>query len=185
MASALTQQHDKPKIGRPRKWDSVEELQQGIDAYFASRDAHTKPYTMAGLARALGCGTSTLKNYSDEQYAGEPFVEAIKSAKQRVEEYTEERLFMKGHPAGPIFSLKNNFGWKDEQQVTHTHEAVYTLRSVSDERLFEPPAIDAELVSPAPAYALAPSPADQIAVSEARAEAKAPPNRGVSPADVA
>lgn len=151
-----------------------------------------RPYTMAGLARALGCNRNTLLNYEDEAKlaslgpeAAERFIGAVKMARLRVEQWTEERLYSKGHPAGPIFSLKNNFGWKDQQEIAHTYEAVFTRRSEADQALFEPPVIDITPLSPTQNTAIALSPARSIAVSDARSEAKATPIEGVSPCDVA
>lgn len=108
--------------GRPRKWQTVEELQAGIDKYFEAQ--HGKPLTMAGLARALDCDRHTLLNYSNEnsdrpEFASAEFVAAIKRARRRVEEWVEEELFG-NRPVGPIFWLKNNAGWKDQQNVTVT-----------------------------------------------------------------
>lgn len=125
-------------IGRPKKWQSVEELETGIHAYFEACDIEKRPYTMAGLARALDCSRQTLINY---EHADAAFMDTVKRARARVEQWVEESLWSKVHPAGPIFSLKNNFGWRDEQQVTVTHEAVFTLRSQADLELFEPPAL--------------------------------------------
>lgn len=120
------------KIGRPRKFNSPEELQAGIDAYFTGQDekaarAEQAPiYSMHGLAVALDTSRSTLLRYedapnqwSDDPNVAEAFQCAVKRARERVAAWTEERLYHKGqHPASPIFSLKNNFGWKDEQQVS-------------------------------------------------------------------
>lgn len=157
-------------IGRPRLFNSPEEMQQAIDAYFATQDMHEppKPYTMAGLARALKCSTTTLRNYRDEDWADAALVAAVKSARQRVEEWTEERLYKPGqHPAGVIFSMKNNFGWKDEQSVTVTHEAVYTLRSRQDEALFEPPTLGEGRMLSAGESDSAPIEADLVRVESA------------------
>lgn len=95
----------------------IDAFHDAIAAYFAGRDAIDKPYTMHGLARALDCSRQTLLRYEDYDDA-EPFCDAIKRARERVAEWTEDRLHTKGfHPAGAIFSLKNNFGWSDVQQV--------------------------------------------------------------------
>ena len=45
---------EQPTIGRPRKFQSVEELQAGITAYFDTEAAAGRPFTMAGLARDAG-----------------------------------------------------------------------------------------------------------------------------------
>ena len=150
---------EQPTIGRPRKFQSVEELQAGITAYFDTEAAAGRPFTMAGLARALDCSTSTLRNYENErapQFIGsQGFIDAVKKARQRVEEWTEARLYAKGHPAGPIFSLKNNFGWKDVQEVEHTHTLIAIGQPGAVPAQLQPPAIEGELiqVDPTPTFA--------------------------------
>lgn len=80
--------------GRPRKWQTPEELQQVIDAYFAECDPHIdthkvsivaangkglawrdeeyiteqKPYVITGLALALGTTRDTLLDYESGLY---------------------------------------------------------------------------------------------------------------------
>ena len=36
-----------------------------------------------------------------------------------VEAYQEEQLFIGKSPVGTIFSLKNNFNWKDAQEINN------------------------------------------------------------------
>jgi hypothetical protein len=171
--------------GRPYKFSSAEDLQAGIDAYFAECDAQDRPYTMSGLARALGCASATIRNYQHEEWADAAIVGAVKSARQRVEQWTEERLYGKGHPAGPIFSLKNNFGWKDTQEVAHTHTMIVIGAPGARTPQLEPPVIVGEVVSPPTGMPIALSPAREAPVSDASGEAKAPPIEGVSPVSVA
>jgi hypothetical protein len=72
--------------GRPRKYQSVEQLQAAIDSYFES----TEKVTITGLALHLGFNSrQALINY--EGYEPE-FHDAIKRAKSRVEAYYEEHL---------------------------------------------------------------------------------------------
>jgi hypothetical protein len=144
-AASLTQQ---PKIGRPFKFQDVDALQAGIDAYFTQCEADKRPCTMSGLANSLGTNRQTLLAYEGErdgrQSPGEPFVRAIKQARSRVEQAMEERLLGKEcHPVGAIFNLKNNFGWKDVQEVEHTH-VMYAVAPREGELPlgFEPPCID-------------------------------------------
>lgn len=79
----------------------------------------TRPL-VTGLAISLDLTRQGLINYE-----GRPeFVDAVKKAKARVENFLENRLH-DGHVAGPIFNLKNNFNWRDERtdiQVQRTHE---------------------------------------------------------------
>ncbi|WP_440220915.1 terminase small subunit [Dietzia sp. MNB45] len=145
----------KNKGGRPLKFQTVEELQRRISDYFNACDPHTemrrvpvgndkegkaifgdrevmtdqKPYTITGLARALGTSRETLLDYESGKHdekagdfdgADQRFSDAVKEAKSRVQEDAESRL-MSGMPAtGFIFWLKNNAGWRDRQEVDHT-----------------------------------------------------------------
>ena len=95
--------------GRPLKFSTPEELQERVDAYFADRDKHEKPYTITGLALFLDTTRETLCDYGNK----DEFSDTIKKAKQRVELAYEERLIEKGR-SGDIFALKN-FGWTDKQ----------------------------------------------------------------------
>lgn len=77
-----------------------------------------KPFTITGLANALGLTRQSLLNYSKD----EKFFDTIMRAKQRVEEYVEERLFDKDGVNGAKFNLINNFSqWSDKQEVDTTH----------------------------------------------------------------
>lgn len=122
--------------GRPPYYNSVEEMQEKIDAYFKECDGKVlldedgnpirnkygkvirddrKPYTITGLALALGFTTrQALLNYEGK----EEFVDTVRRAKARVERYAEERLYDKDGSNGAKFSLANNFkGWSEKQQI--------------------------------------------------------------------
>ena len=102
------------EIGRPLKFNSAEEMQTAINQYFAKCDAEDRPYTVSGLAVALDTNRQTLINYEDK---GE-FFDTIKKAKAKIEAYNEEMLYNKNIPTtGVIFNLKNNYGWKDKQEI--------------------------------------------------------------------
>lgn len=49
--------------GRPKKFDSVSEMQKKIDEYFESRDKAGLGYTITGLALGLGMTRETLLQY--------------------------------------------------------------------------------------------------------------------------
>lgn len=132
--------------GRPLKFKSAAELQKKIDEYFAScwtykRDMfgnrivdkqdpkhskatpsyvmiRCKPYTVTGLAVYLDTTRETLMDY--EKNRGGKFSDAIKKAKLAIYADTEEALFTKGSATGAIFSLKNNYGWKDKKETDLT-----------------------------------------------------------------
>jgi hypothetical protein len=118
--------------GRPLAFKTAKEMQEAIDEYFDNCDNRLvqgydnktneqfayispEPYTMSGLAYALGIDRRTLLDYSER---GE-FLPTLKRARDRVQMDVERRLMEKA-PTGAIFNLKNNFGWKDEvkQDIT-------------------------------------------------------------------
>lgn len=126
--------------GRPLKFKTTEELQEKIDAYFEScweerEDEKTKkeykfqvrPYTITGLAMHLDTSRQTLMNYEER---GE-FFDAIKRAKLKIENYTEEKLHG-NNVTGVIFSLKNNYGWVDKKEIDNTHKGELTVKHVTD-----------------------------------------------------
>lgn len=129
------------KEGAKPKYETAEEMQAMIEAYFTSCEGKVltgadgkpvlnkygqpiiygeKPLTMSGLARALGFKSrQTLLNYK----AKAEFMDTVTRAKQRVEEYVEGRLFDKDGSAGAKFSLENNFGWASKQETKVEAEA--------------------------------------------------------------
>lgn len=127
---------EKRPVGRPPMFESAEQMQKLIDAYFKECDGKPlldkdgtpirnkygkiikddrRPYTITGLALALGFTTrQALLNYEGK----EEFVDTIKRAKSRVERYAEERLYDKDGANGAKFSLANNFkDWSEKQSV--------------------------------------------------------------------
>lgn len=120
--------------GRPPKYNTPEEMQRIIDLYFMACRAHQTEQTekldsldeeekqivddiedffptVSGLAYTLGMSTEALRNYGEK----DDFLATVKRAKQRVEMSLEQRLAGQA-VTGSIFSLKNNFGWKDKTE---------------------------------------------------------------------
>ena len=101
-------------VGRPKLFKTPEELEEKINTYFYQCKEEERPYTMSGLAFALGIDRKTLINYGKD----EEFFHTIKRARDFVEQYVEERLLTQsGVTTGVIFNLKNNFDWKDKQEI--------------------------------------------------------------------
>lgn len=162
--------------GRPRKFKTPAELQTLVDAYFADCDPHIsthkvavraaqgsgvtwtdeeyvteqKPYTITGLALALGTDRSTLLEYESGVYdflleedednrdeTAKLFSYTIKEAKNRCHYYAEQHLYTGKNPTGAIFSLKNNYGWKDQSQIDqHTNgEVIHKYEDMDDTEL--------------------------------------------------
>lgn len=123
-------------VGRPPKYKTPEEMQRVIDLYYLAckinRDDDKPPANLSdedrliveevedivpaisGLAYTLDMTTEAFRNYEQK----DEFLATVKRAKQRVEMSLEQRLAGTA-VTGSIFSLKNNFGWKDktEQEV--------------------------------------------------------------------
>jgi len=108
------------KKGRPKKFQSVEEMEKLIESYFIHCDnpANPKPYTITGLAVWLDTDRNTLLDYENyEKFPeNEPFFRTIKRAKAKIQQFAEESLWKSGITAGVIFNLKNNWGWKDKTE---------------------------------------------------------------------
>ena len=143
---------DPPKIGRPRKWQTVEELDTLLQAYYHDCDTRKVPYSIYGLCDALDVSRQTLLEYEGEvegRNQGSPaFADAIKRAKRRVMQSVEEQLLSRDRQvAGHIFWLKNNAGWRDVQEVDHTHTLLAIGQPGSVPSALEPPVIDATFVS--------------------------------------
>lgn len=151
MAKATTPpiEDDKNPVGRPLKFKTVEELDLAANAYFDSCDPHVekrlvdggvnqkgetiwlqravlteqKPYTIAGLAVALGINRRTLLDYSER----EEFLPTVEAAKDRCEAYAESQLFSP-YSNGAKFNLQNNYQgkyqpWTDKQVLAGDKDA--------------------------------------------------------------
>lgn len=124
-------------MARPRKYETVEELEEIIDEYFTKCDEENRPYTVTGLAIALDMSRQGLINYcarTDEN--DESFFDTIKRAKDKVESRVEEGLLSgKYNATGAIFNLKNNYGWKDKQEVEQSGEVNNTITIKTSEEV--------------------------------------------------
>lgn len=109
--SALIEKYFKECEGRPLTNDAGEPV---YDKYGYPVIVDRRPPTITGLALALGfTNRQSLLNYQ----ARPQFRDIITTAKSRVEQYTEERLFDKDGANGAKFSLQFNFkGWNEPTQ---------------------------------------------------------------------
>lgn len=140
-------------VGRPLLFKSPKELQEKIDEYFADCDntiiktildknkniiaTVTKPYTVTGMAYFLNTCRETLVDYGEK----EEFSDTIKRAKMKIQtDYEERALTMTSHPIFSMFTLANNFGWKNksEQDITTNGEKIggfnFILPGVDDKK---------------------------------------------------
>ena len=99
--------------GKPPYYDNPKDMQKACDEYFETCKENKEPYTITGLALALGfCTRKSLLDYSEKQ----EFVNIIKKSKLKVEQGYEIRL-SGGQPTGAIFALKN-MDWHDKTELT-------------------------------------------------------------------
>lgn len=113
--------------GRPRCFDSEEQMAAEIEDYFAScltpvfdkRGVQvgmrwTRKPTIGGLAIHLGCHRATIWNYSKS----DRFFDLIKSAKDIITNFAEEMLIEGKNPVGAINTLVNlRVGWVADEKT--------------------------------------------------------------------
>lgn len=142
--------------GAPRLYKTREALQEAIDGFFLACDSRIKtfvdkdgnettalvpaPYTISGLALAIGMDRSRLIEYGNN----DEFYDTIKRAKQMCEADMERRLYETSNQAGIIFGLKNNYAWRDQSEQTVTSKGEQTV-IYRPEKLPEP--IEGEVVT--------------------------------------
>ena len=125
------------KTGHPAMYNTPVEMQTIIDKYFDDCDGEVvkdkegnivldkysnpvylnkKPATVTGLCLALGfTSRQALINYQGK----EEFVDTVTRAKLKCQEYAESRLYDNAGANGAKFSLGNNFGWIERQEITN------------------------------------------------------------------
>lgn len=109
------------------KFPTPQDLQDACDAYFKNCDAKEKPYTITGLALWLGTDRDTLLDYKNGKH-GDEYSYSYKEALMKCHNFAEERLYGDKQVAGVIFNLKNNYGWKDKQEVENSGESSITVK---------------------------------------------------------
>ena len=105
-------------------WQTVEYTKgKGDNVISWSKWEQTRPYTMAGLAQALGMSTQSLLNY----HADQDFFSLIKRHRHTCELYCQEQLYRKEPVAGVIFTAKNHYGMSDkvEHEISGGITAIY------------------------------------------------------------
>jgi hypothetical protein len=108
------------KTGRPRKFKSPDEMAPLIDKYFKEADDRKQPYTVPGLALALGFSYRQGPWEYAKKYS--KFTDTIKKARLRIEEQRNVQLISERNAAGKIFDLCNNFGWEQPHKIEHFHD---------------------------------------------------------------
>lgn len=113
---------------KTHRYQTTEEMRAIIDAYFEMEKQHHRVPVMQGVMKALGF--KSRKSLKDTKERGEEWEEIIQDARMTVEYETASALVNSiGNVTGHIFTLKNNFGWKDKQEVEHSGNFKVTIPS--------------------------------------------------------
>lgn len=102
-------ENNKPKVWKPRKWNSQEELINLINDYL--ENTNFEEYSITWLALKLWTSRQLLIDYENR----DEFKDIIKEAKLIVE-HSYEMSLRKNWRTWDIFALKN-FNWKDKTEV--------------------------------------------------------------------
>ena len=124
---------------------TADDIENKVNDYFNYCNENNKPFTMSGLALFLDCSRMTLYQYENElikfnnisEEDKKRIIDTVKRAKRMVEAYQEEQLFIGKSPVGTIFSLKNNFNWKDTQEINNNTNitAVNPIQQLSTDEI--------------------------------------------------
>lgn len=137
-------------MAKKMKFNTPEEMQEKIDAYFKDCEGHpltdnngqvvfdkygnpvfvgVKPLTVTGLALALGFSSrQTLLNYQGRA----AYKTIIETAKLRIENYAEMRLYDKDGMNGARFNLQNNFRHWDADKAAQDDKKAPAINIICD-----------------------------------------------------
>ena len=132
------------KAGRPfgtLKYDSLEELETGIDNYFKECAAKEEPPTLEDLAIYLNISIKTLWNYGQAGYgdgSNADYLQAIQRAREKCISYASKRLYDKEGTNGAKFYMTNNaermggLRYADRQEVSMDVAPVTFVNNLED-----------------------------------------------------
>lgn len=116
--------------GRPLKFETPEQLEEMIEAYFEDCRQREEPPFITELAVWLDTSRETLSNYEER----DEFFDTIKRAKQKCEMAVEKGMLLnKMNSTGAIFNLKNNYGWRDKTEVEQSGKVNYVITEGEEE----------------------------------------------------
>lgn len=147
-------------LGPRRQFGTPQQLRSHVEDYFSSRvgvklsragvpiiDPMTgrpvltvvRPYTLSGLARHLGVTTAALKQYrfnSIRRGIPDEFLPILDDARQRIEEFMEEKLYDGEGSRGAQFGLGAAFGWESpKERVERQTTKIRTAMAREEHRL--------------------------------------------------
>jgi len=105
------------KGGRPLKYPDPAAFDKMVDDFFIDCDNTDHKPTIEHLAVYMGCNHETLNEYANRS---EEFSAAVKKAKQRCLDWLIADGLNARNPAMHIFLAKNNYGYRDKQEIEST-----------------------------------------------------------------
>lgn len=119
-------------VGRPRRYPTHEAFEAKTEEYFQSEEGQTFP-TLSGLC--LFMGFADKQSFSNYETYGEDFSLTVNKARLRIEAHRHKMLIDRNSfTPGIIFDLKNNHGWKDQQQLEHSGSVSVQFSTVYEQR---------------------------------------------------
>lgn len=119
----------KKSVGRPKAFNSPDELDKLIDKYKIHCEETNDIFTLIGLCVFIGINKDTLTEYSKMDGYSVTHKKALSLAEQAL---VNGSLTGKYNAAVSIFMLKNNHGYKDKQETEHSGQVdnLYTIKFV-------------------------------------------------------
>lgn len=125
---------DKRTVGKPRTFNSVQELQEKIDEFYEYCEARELPLSIERLATFLEVDRKTIYNYEKR----DEYFHTIQTVRQRImADLMEKGLTGAINSTFGIFCLKN-YGYSDRQDITTNNTNInknIDLSSLSDEQI--------------------------------------------------
>lgn len=103
----------KSKMGRPLKFQDPIAFDKMVDKFFDMCDRDNKKPTIEHLAVHMGCFDQTITDYENRP----DYSASVKKAKERCLNWLISAGLEARNPAMHIFLAKNNYGYKDKQEI--------------------------------------------------------------------
>lgn len=126
-----------------KKFRDPEQLKKDIEEFFIECKEENRVPTITGLAVKLDTTRRTLLDYENQivktldDNIKKEISHTIKKAKARIESEYEQALMDRGKTTGAIFTLKNNYGWQDKQEIIQVSNNKTDLSGLTVEQIQE------------------------------------------------
>lgn len=126
-----------------KKFRDPEQLKKDVEEFFIECKEENRVPTITGLAVKLDTTRRTLLDYENQivktldDNIKKEISHTIKKAKARIESEYEQALMDRGKTTGAIFTLKNNYGWQDKQEIIQTSNNKTDLSGLTVEQIQE------------------------------------------------